>query len=203
MNYNAFQSVRDFESCIAEYAGSKYAVATNSCTSAIFLSLMYLNVKGKEITIPKRTYVSVPCMIRHAGAKIKFEDLEWEGTYKLKPFPVVDGAKRFRRGMYEKGTLHCLSFHARKTLNIGTGGAILTDDKDAVDWLKQARYDGRSEVPLTEDNFTMLGWNMYLTPELAGRGLWLMMNMPDFNKDQKEIPDYPDLSKFPVFTQYD
>ena len=103
--------------------------------------------------------------------------------------------------MYEKGTLHCLSFHARKILNIGTGGAILTDDKDAVDWLKQARYDGRSEVPLGEDNFTMLGWNMYLTPELAGRGLWLMMNMPDFNEDQKEIPDYPDLSKFPIFTQ--
>ena len=73
----AFQSVREFEEIVAGYAGSKYAVAVDSCTNAIFLACTYLNVRDKEITIPKRTYVSVPCSIMHAGGKVRFEDKEW------------------------------------------------------------------------------------------------------------------------------
>ena len=116
---NAFEVVRQFERRIAKYAGSKYAVAVDSCTNALFLSCMYLNVKGAEITLPKRTYVSVPQSVIHAGGKVKFKDINWKGTYRLDPFPIVDGAKRFTKGMYEKGTLHCLSFHMKKILDIG------------------------------------------------------------------------------------
>ena len=36
---NAFEVVRQFERRIAKYAGSKYAVAVDSCTNALFLSL--------------------------------------------------------------------------------------------------------------------------------------------------------------------
>lgn len=198
---NAFEVVRQFERRIAEYAGSKYAVAVDSCTNALFLSCMYLNVKGHEITLPKRTYVSVPQSVIHAGGKVKFKDINWKGTYKLSPFPIVDGAKRFTKGMYEKDTLHCLSFHMKKILDIGRGGAILTDDEEAVEWLKQARFDGRHEVPLHHDEFKILGWNMYMTPEQAGRGLWKMMGLPKHNKDQKETPSYPDLSKYTIFTE--
>ena len=198
---NAFEVVKQFERRVAEYAGSKYAVAVDSCTNALFLSCMYMNIKGHEVTLPKRTYVSVPQSVIHAGGKVKFKDIKWEGTYKLNPFPIVDGAKRFTKGMYEKGTFHCLSFHMKKILDIGRGGAILTDNEEAVDWFKQARFDGRHEVPLYHDEFKILGWNMYMTPEQAGRGLWKMMGLPDFNKDQKENPPYPDLSKYKIFTE--
>ena len=185
---NAFEVVRQFERRIAEYAGSKYAVAVDSCTNALFLSCMYLNIKGQEVTLPKRTYVSVPQSVIHAGGKVKFKDINWKGTYKLEPFPIVDGAKRFTKDMYEKDTLHCLSFHMKKILDIGRGGAILTDD-------------GRHEVPLHHDEFKILGWNMYMTPEQAGRGLWKMMGLPEYNKDQSETPPYPDLSKYTIFTE--
>ena len=198
---NAFEVVRQFERRIAEYVGSKYAVAVDSCTNALFLSCMYLKVKGHEITLPKRTYVSVPQSVIHAGGKVKFKDIKWKGTYQLNPFPIVDGAKRFTKGMYEKDTLHCLSFHMKKILDIGRGGAILTDDEEAVEWLKQARFDGRHEVPLHHDEFKILGWNMYMTPEQAGRGLWKMMGLPEHNKDQSETPPYPDLSKYTIFTE--
>mgnify|MGYP003626529061 FL=1 len=198
---NAFEVVRQFERRVAEYAGSKYAVAVDSCTNALFLSCMYMNIKGHEVTLPKRTYVSVPQSVIHAGGKVKFKDIKWEGTYKLNPFPIVDGAKRFTKGMYEKGTFHCLSFHMKKILDIGRGGAILTDNEEAVDWFKQARFDGRHEVPLYHDEFKILGWNMYMTPEQAGRGLWKMMGLPEFNEDQKENPPYPDLSKYKIFTE--
>ena len=50
-----------FEKKLAEYAGSKYAVAVDNCTDALFLCLKYLKANG-EITLPKRTYESVPCM---------------------------------------------------------------------------------------------------------------------------------------------
>ncbi len=101
---NAFQVVRDFEIAIANYAGSKYAIAVDSCSNALFLSCLYCEVKDHTVTLPKHTYPSVPCAIIHAGGKVAWEDLDWIGTYQLKPFPIIDSAKRFRRNMYKTGT---------------------------------------------------------------------------------------------------
>lgn len=197
---NAFDVVRDFEAKVAGYSGSKYAVSIDSCSNALFLCCLYVKMCGQTVTIPKRTYPSVPCAIIHAGAKVKFEDLDWVGTYELKPFKIIDGAKRFRKGMYEGG-LHCLSFHAKKHLPIGRGGMILTDDKEAYDMLKLMRFDGREECNLTDQKeFNVLGWNFYLSPEQAARGMWLMGNMKDYNDDLLEIPPYPDLSLHPVYS---
>ena len=196
----AFNVVRDFENAIAEYAGSKYAVSVLSCSDAIFLSCLYKQVK--EVIIPKYTYPSVPCGIINAGGKVKFTDEKWSGIYELKPYNIIDGALRFKRNMYVPGSLHCLSFHLKKLLPIGRGGMILTDNKDAYDWLIKARFDGRTEgVPMTEDNFTMLGFNMYMSPDAAARGLWLFdmiknKDLPDMNFEEQ---GYPDLSKFPIY----
>ena len=93
----------------------------------------------------------------------------------------------------------CLSFHIKKLLDIGKGGMILTDDKTAVEWFKQARYEGRHEVPYKEDDITMLGWNMYMTPEQAARGLALMQNYPENVPDQIELGGYRDLREFTIF----
>ena len=117
---NVFKVVSQFERRLASYSGSKHAVCVDSCTNALFLSLMYLNIKGEEVTIPCRTYPSVPNSIIHAGGRVIFKDVDWRGIYQLKPFPVIDGAKRFRANMYEKGTLHCLSFHIKKILGLGS-----------------------------------------------------------------------------------
>ena len=106
----AFGVVDDFERSVAEFAGSKYAVAVNTGTSALFLSLMYR--KPDVVTLPARTFISVPMAVIHAGGKVKFRDYEWWGAYNLDPLDIIDGALRFRRGMYAGG-LHCLSFHAR------------------------------------------------------------------------------------------
>lgn len=202
MTANPYNVVKLFEEAIAEYAGSKYAVSTDSCTSSLFLSMMYSNVRGRTITIPKHTYVGVPCAIIHAGARVNFSDDRWQGTYKLSPFDITDGALRFRRGMYEGG-LHCISGHVKKILNIGRCGLILTDDPKANDWLRRARFDGRRPVPMLEDDFDMLGWNCYLTPEQASRGIQIFQVIKD-----KDIPDliveeqgYPDLSLYPIYKQ--
>ena len=79
-----------FEDKIAEYAGSKFAIALDSCTNAMFLCLKYLKAKG-EIKIPKKTYLSVPSLIIHSGCKPIFGEIEWSGVYQLNPYPIVDG----------------------------------------------------------------------------------------------------------------
>ena len=76
---------------------------------------------------------------------------------------------------------------------------ILTDDQQAVEWFKKARYEGRSEKFYKEDDITFCGWNMYMTPQQASVGLALLQNYPQHNKDLEEINGYRDLTEFTVF----
>jgi dTDP-4-amino-4,6-dideoxygalactose transaminase len=199
--------IKQFEAEVAKYSGAKYGVAISSCTNAIFLSLQYLlsigEIKpGKIITIPSRTFLSVPCQIKHCGLKIQFHDYNWSGLYQLLPTRVWDGATRFTENMFiGKNSLHCLSFQYRKHLKIGRGGMVITDDKDAVNWLRMARINGRHEgLSQAEENLEFCGWNMYLTPEQAARGLSLLEALP-----KGSHPDcgsnllYPNISKQKVF----
>jgi dTDP-4-amino-4,6-dideoxygalactose transaminase len=91
----------------------------------------------------------------------------------------------------------CLSFHIKKHLKIGKGGMILTDNKDAVEWFKKVRYEGRSEKKYIDDDIQMFGWNMYMTPVEAAQGLMLMQNFPLFNEDLTE--EYKDLTTNSIF----
>lgn len=197
IKHNPYKIVQMFEEEVAEYTGAPFAVAVDSCTNALFLACKYHN--AKEVTIPKRTYLSVPMSIMHSGAEVVFEDCDWSGVYQLKPYPIYDSAKRFTSNMYVPGTAMCLSFHIKKLLAIGKGGMILTDDYKMVEWLKKARYEGRSEVNYKEDSIEMLGWNMYMTPQQAAHGLALMQNYPEYVPDLDENNGYRDLTEFPVF----
>ena len=184
-----------FEEEIAEYTGAPYAIALDNCTDALFLCCVYMNVN--DVTIPKKTYLSVPQAIMTAGGKVSFDDTEWKGLYQLKPYPIYDSARRFTSNMYIPNTLMCLSFHPKKTLKMRKGGMILTDNEDAYKWFKKARHEGRDEIPHTEDNIKFLGWNMYMTPPDAAEGLWLMSSMDKHNDDIHE--DYPDLRRNDLF----
>ena len=189
-----------FEEEVAHYTGAPYAVSVNRCTNAIFLACKWLDVKGKEISIPKRTYLSPPQSITQAGGKVIFEDVSWQGIYQLKPFPIYDAAKRLTSGMYMPDTFMCLSFHIKKHLKIGKGGMILCSDPDAVKWLKARRYEGRTDgMQYHEDMIDEEGWNMYMTPEQAARGLTLMQNYPEHMPDMPEDPPYRDLTEFELF----
>ena len=201
---NAYQVVRDFEQAVADYAGSRYAVAVESCSAAIFLCCKYVDVsKIPEISVPRFTYPSVPASIVNAGGRVRFVDSDWQtrGFYKLDPTMIVDSAKYLGRGCCvgaPDGLLICLSFHAKKTLPIGRGGMVLTSSKETADWLRCARFDGRHECALDKDVLAMSGWNMYMEPEQAARGLQLMQ----WVKDENILPPdpYTDLSKYDFFT---
>lgn len=199
--HNPYKIVQMFEEEIASYTGSPYAVSVDSCTNALFLICKYLKVS--KVTIPSKTYLSVPMSIMHAGGKVIFDKREktnhWIGIYQLKPYPIYDAAKRLTSGMYIPGSFMGLSFHIKKQLPIGKGGMILTDSKKAYDWFKKARYEGRSEKYYKEDSITQLGWNMYMTPQEAAEGLCRLHHYPEHNKDLDELNGYRDLTEFEVF----
>ena len=194
--------VHIFEEKVAAFAGSKYAVSIDCCSSGLFLCLKYVNACGK-ITIPNRTYASVPMQIIHAGCKVEFEKIKWTGIYQLKPYNIWDSAVRWTKDMYVgNDALQIVSFQLKKRIPIGKGGIILTDNKEAYDWLKKASYDGRDlNKSYMEDDFEILGWHMYMTPEDAARGILLMDDVPEVNKDSGCWLNYSDLSAKKIFNK--
>jgi dTDP-4-amino-4,6-dideoxygalactose transaminase len=199
--HNPYKIVKMFEEEIADYTGAPYAVSVDSCTNALFLCCKYLEVSF--VTIPSKTYLSVPMSIIHAGGEVIFdkrpETNHWAGIYQLKPYPIWDAAKRLTSKMYIPDQYMCLSFHIKKSLSIGKGGMILTNNKTAAEWFKKARYEGRSEKFYKEDDIEFCGWNMYMTPFQAARGLELMQNYPANAPDIGEVNGYRDLTEFTVF----
>jgi dTDP-4-amino-4,6-dideoxygalactose transaminase len=206
MANGVYKITEDFENEISRYTGSPYVITVDNASNALFLCLMYEKVCGIEISIPSRTYPSVPCEIIHAGAKVNFlpgKGKTIKGAYRLEPTNIWDSALRFTSNMYIPGSHMCISFTGPyKHFKLSKGGAILTDNHEAYLWFKRARYSGRRECSYHDDNFDMLGWNFYMMPELAARGLLLMNQfyngeIPKENQDL-EMP-YPDLSKFEIY----
>ena len=208
MANGVYKITEDFEEALSKYTRAKYVITVDNMSNALFLCLMYEKIKNQEITIPSRTYPSVPCEIIHAGGIVKFNTVEGKtlkGPYQLSPTKVWDSALRFTHNMYIENTHMCISFTGPyKHFKLSKGGAILTDDYNASLWFKRARYSGRRECSYHSDNFDMLGWNFYMMPELAARGLLLMGQFYDINTgDPKQNEDlelpYPDLSKFEIY----
>jgi dTDP-4-amino-4,6-dideoxygalactose transaminase len=209
-----YKITEDFEKALSDYTGSPYVVSLDNMSNALFLSLYYeknvsKTITSEEITIPSRTYPSVPCEIIHAGLKVEFEPVQGKtikGAYQLKGSNVWDSALRFTADMYIPNTHMCISFTGPyKHFKLSKGGAILTDDYQSYLWFKRARYSGRRESSYHDDYFDMLGWNFYLMPELAARGLLLMNQFYNMDGTKKHNQDlelpYPDLSKFEIYTK--
>ena len=212
MANGVYKITEEFEKSLSDYTKAPYVITLDNQSNGLFLALYYeknvaKNIKTENIGIPCRTYPSVPCEIIHAGLKVNFSPVKGKtikGAYNLEGSKVWDSALSFTYDMYKPNTYMCISFTGPyKHFKLSKGGAILTDDHDAYLWFKRARYSGRRECSYHDDHFDMLGWNFYMMPELAARGLLLMNQFyhgqtPKHNEDL-EMP-YPDLSKFKVYS---
>ena len=209
-----YKITEEFEKALADYTGAKHVVTLDNMSNALFLALYYeknvtKSITSKYITIPNRTYPSVPCEIIHSGLKVKWKIVEGKtitGAYELGGSNVWDSALTFTADMYKPGTHMCISFTGPyKHFKLSKGGAILTDSLEAYHWFKRARYSGRRECSYHDDNLDMLGWNFYMMPELAARGVLLMnqfYNMDGTKKHQEDLTlPYPDLSQFKIYNQ--
>lgn len=198
MTAHPFTVVRDFEAAIAAYCGSRFAVAVNSCTAALLLCCVYHEVD--EVELPRFTYVGVAQSVLNAGGRIKFTNEAWRGQYRLRPYPIVDAARRFHFSMHEPQMFTCVSLHISKICSVDQGGVILHDDPVADPILRRMRFDGRAEgVHPRDDNFTR-GFHVYMSPNVAAHALWKLSTLPKHNADLPNS-DYSDLSLQPIFQQ--
>lgn len=192
------KEVAEFEQLIADYYGAPYAVATDCCTHALELCLRLK--PPVRTTSPHHTYLSVPMTLEKLGLDWSFYDAQWKDYYYLGNTNIIDAAVYWKKNGYIKDTFMCLSFQFRKHLNLGRGGMILTDNKEAAVILKKMSYDGR--VPDTlwaEQDIDMLGYHYYMTPETAQLGIQRFNEVKDVSPKRWSFKDYPDISKMKVF----
>ena len=193
-----FKVVSDFEEKIADWFGAPYGVAIDCCTHGIELCLRYQQIEC--ITIPKRTYLSIPFLADKLGIELRWKNEDWEEYYNIGGTNIYDAAVLWRENSYLPGTFMCLSFQFQKHLSLGRGGMILTDNKESAIELKKMSYDGRKpNVLWKEQNISTIGYHYYMTPETAQSGL---NKLPDAIKNKPRqwvVTDWPDLTQMEIF----
>ena len=184
-----FDKIREFEQALAKFTGAPYAVMTDCCTHAIELCLRYDKIT--RVQFPAHTYLSIPMTMHKLGIEYSYTDKLWTGEYQFIGTRIWDSARLLKQGMYREGQLQCLSFGHDKPLEIGHGGAILTDDVEIYDVLSQQRYDGRDLTvsPWENQKVFHVGYHYRPTIEDAVRGLELL---PTVDQTPK-LRLYPDL----------
>ena len=185
----SFNAILQFEQALAEYTGAPYAIMTDCCTHAIELCLRYQRVD--QVAFTAWTYLSIPMLMHKLGIEYTYTDEPWIGEYRFHGTTIWDSARRLENNMYMPGQMQCLSFGHNKPLQIGHGGAILLDNKEAYGFLLQQRYDGRdlSVSPWQEQRVFKVGYHYRPSIEDALHGL---EKLPLVN-EQPKYHDYPDL----------
>lgn len=83
-----YEYIHRFEKEFATYEGSKYGLATSSCTGAIHLALMAMGIKaGDEVIVPDTTWIASVEPILYIGAKPVFVDV-LEDSWCIDPYKV-------------------------------------------------------------------------------------------------------------------
>lgn len=79
------EKVRQFEEAFSEYIGTKFAVATNSGTSALHTTLLSFGIgQGDEVITTPFSFIATANSILHTGAKPVFVDID-EATFNIDP----------------------------------------------------------------------------------------------------------------------
>jgi perosamine synthetase len=76
-NSNWSRYLTQFEEKFAQYVGTRYAIATTSCTGALQIALMALDIgPGDEVIVPDMTWVATANAVKYVGATPVFADIE-------------------------------------------------------------------------------------------------------------------------------
>lgn len=172
----AFEIIKEFELALAQKTGAPYAIMTDTCTNALELCFRYDAVTHCDY--PKYTYLSIHQLMHRLNIEYELTDEEWIGEYQFNNTRIWDSARLLADNMFRPGTLQCLSFGFGKPLQLGWGGAILTDDEKFYNVVIRQRYDGRdlNLAPWQNQELPKIGYHMRPTPELAKLGLELLPN---------------------------
>ena len=194
-----FDTVTKLEVAIAEFFGSPYAVAVDSCTHGLELCLRLTN--ADYLRSPANTYLSVPMLANKLKIELEWQYMNWDKWYSITE-KIIDAAVFWRHGGYLPTTFMCLSFQYQKHLSLGRGGMILCPDEQSYNQLKKMSYDGRLPgIPWREQDIDTMGYHYYMTPETAQLGLDKLQAAIDTPPRIWTHKDYPDLTKMKIWAK--
>ena len=76
-NHHHSDYIAKFENAMAQYCGTKFALATSSCTGAMHLTLVAMGITyGDEVIVPETTWVATATAVCYTGAKPIFCDVD-------------------------------------------------------------------------------------------------------------------------------
>ena len=192
-----FGVVAEFEMQIAKFFGAPYAIAVDSCTHGVELSLRL--AESKSIVVPKHTYISIPFLADKLKIDRFWKDEDWVDYYHLTS-TVVDAAVLWKPNSYIPNTFMSISFQYQKHLSLGRGGIILCNNLYDAEDLKKMSYDGRlPNIPWREQNIGTIGYHYYMTPETAQLGLDKLPQAIETTPRQWVVNDWPDLTQMNIF----
>ncbi|MFC2001727.1 DegT/DnrJ/EryC1/StrS family aminotransferase [Chloroflexota bacterium] len=98
-SYVSGAKVQEFEQKFADYIGVKYAIAVNSGTAALHISLAALGIgPGDEVIVPPLTFFSTVTSVFHQNAIPIFADIELD-SYCLSPQDVEQAVSERTRAV--------------------------------------------------------------------------------------------------------
>jgi dTDP-4-amino-4,6-dideoxygalactose transaminase len=178
------KAVDEFESRLAQAAGTAHAAVVSSGTAALHLALLALGVgPGDEVVVPAYTFPATANAVRLCAADAVLVDVdpdtfladagavaaavtkrtkvvvavhlfgrpvEWEALQTAVPQEValLEDAAGALGACYRGtpcgalGVAACLSFHPRKIVTTGEGGAITTDEQELDTRVRVLRHHG-------------------------------------------------------------
>ena len=114
----SFETVTKLEKRIGEFFGAPYVVCLDACTHGIELCLRYQ--KLSYISVPRRTYVSVPFLANKLNISLEWRDEEWEDYYVINRHfkPIYDAGSIMERRQLHSWFFYVFKFSIPKTFII-------------------------------------------------------------------------------------
>jgi len=135
--------VAAFEHAFAQYTGADHAIAVNSCTAALHLSLLAAGIgAGDEVVTTPMTFCATANVIVHAGATPVFADIDLD-TFNLDPLAAHAALTPRTRALLP---VHYAGRPAEMTTFRGlaarTGLTLIEDAAHCVEGVAQGRKVG-------------------------------------------------------------
>jgi perosamine synthetase len=173
--------VQELEEKWAEFTGAKYAVATNSCTSALDVAVRLVKLPN-PVKVSAFTFVSSALSPLNAGYDIELVDIDENSLCTPKAdIQVMYAGNQFGEGIIydmahsggakHKGLISCWSFHAVKNLPMGDGGMITMNDKKLYEKAKALAWCG-----INKSTFQRSGKKYNWDYDITCQGLKAHMN---------------------------
>ena len=141
------KKVEEFEDAVANYVGTKYAVAVCNCTAALHLSLLALDVRpGDIVLVTAYSWISTANVIELCGARSSFVDI-CPDTFNMDPGCLQ---KKLKRLMAATDTAR----RVKAILPVHTFGQV-------AEMPPILELAGRYNLPVIEDAACALGATLY------------------------------------------